>query len=80
MAAKSISIPVTGNTAPLRKALTAASVQLNTFGSQATAAAKKASVAMLAAGAAGTAVAIRWTKMAEQAAIAAAQQAAQETL
>jgi len=70
MAAKSISIPVTGNTAPLRKALTAASVQLNTFGSQATAAAKKASVAMLAAGAAGTAVAIRWTMMAEQAAIA----------
>jgi hypothetical protein len=70
MAAKSISIPVTGNTAPLRKALTAASTQLNTFGNRATAAAKKASVAMLAVGAAGTAVGLRWTKMAELAAIA----------
>jgi len=70
MAAKSISIPVTGNTAPLRKALTAASTELNTFGNKAGAAAKKASVAFLALGAAGTAVAIRWTKMAELAAIA----------
>lgn len=70
MAAKSISIPVTGNTAPLRKALTVASAELNTFGNKAGAVAKKASVAFLALGAAGTAVALRWTKMAELAAIA----------
>lgn len=70
MAAKSISIPVTGNTAPLRKALIAASAELNTFGNKAGAAAKKGALALAAMGTAAVVVGLKWTKMAELAAIA----------
>lgn len=70
MAAKSISIPVTGNTAPLRKALTAATNDLNTFGAKAAAASKKGALAIAAMGTAAVAVAFKWTTMAELAAIA----------
>lgn len=68
--AKSISVPITGNAAPLRKALVAAGNDLNTFGSRAAASAKKASLALGTAGAAGALVAVKWAKMAEQAQIA----------
>lgn len=70
MAAKSISIPVTGNTAPLRKALTAASNDLNAFGTKAAAASKKGALALGAMGTAAVVVAVKWAKMAELAAIA----------
>lgn len=49
MAAKSISVPVTGNTAPLRKSLTSAEKQLKRFSVQATAEMKRASMAFAVA-------------------------------
>lgn len=49
MAAKSISVPVTGNTAPLRKSLTSAEKQLKRFSAQATADMKRASMAFAVA-------------------------------
>ena len=68
--AKAINVPITGNAAPLRKALAQASQDLNSFGNKAAAAGKKTAVAFAAAGVAGAAVAIKWAKMAELAQIA----------
>jgi hypothetical protein len=68
--AKAINVVVTGNAAPLRKALAGASNDLNSFGNKAGAAAKKGALALAAMGTAATVVALKWTKMAELAAIA----------
>lgn len=67
---KAINVVVTGNAAPLRKALAGASNDLNNFGNKAGAAAKKGALALAAMGTAATVVALKWTKMAELAAIA----------
>ena len=68
--AKAINVVVTGNAAPLRKALVGASNDLNSFGNKASAAAKKGGLALAAMGTAAVAVTLKWTKMAELAAIA----------
>ena len=68
--AKSIDVVVTGNAAPLRKALTGASNDLNSFGNKAGAAAKKGALALAAMGSAAIVVGVKWAKMAELAAIA----------
>lgn len=47
---KAISVPVTGNTAPLRKALNSAGKDLSKFGASAAAMAKKAALGLTAAG------------------------------
>jgi hypothetical protein len=67
---KAINVVVTGNAAPLRKALVGASNDLNSFGTKAAASAKKGALALAAMGTAATVVALKWTKMAELAAIA----------
>jgi hypothetical protein len=67
---KAINVVVTGNAAPLRKALAGASNDLNSFGTKAAASAKKGALALAAMGTAATVVALKWTKMAELAAIA----------
>jgi hypothetical protein len=68
--AKSIDVVVTGNAAPLRKALAGASNDLNSFGTKASAAAKKGALALAAMGSAALVVGVKWAKMAELAAIA----------
>jgi hypothetical protein len=67
---KAINVVVTGNAAPLRKALVGASNDLNSFGNKAGAAAKKGALALAAMGTAAAAVTLKWTHMAELAAIA----------
>jgi len=59
MAAKSISIPVTGNTAPLRKSLASAERQLQRFSKQANANLKSSAAAFAVAGGAAAAAATR---------------------
>jgi hypothetical protein len=68
--AKAINVVVTGNAAPLRKALAGASNDLNSFGNKATAAAKKGALALAAMGSAAIFVGAKWAKLAENAAIA----------
>ena len=68
--AKSIDVVVTGNAAPLRKALAGASNDLNSFGNKAGAAAKKGALALAAMGSAAVFVGAKWAKLAENAAIA----------
>ena len=59
MAAKGISIPVTGNTAPLRKSLASAERQLQRFSKQANANLKSSAAAFAVAGGAAAAAATR---------------------
>lgn len=61
---KAISVPVTGNTAPLRKALGNATKDLNRFGASAAAAAKKAALGLGAAGAGAAVFGVKIYKMA----------------
>jgi hypothetical protein len=68
--AKAINVVVTGNAAPLRKALAGASNDLNSFGNKASAAAKKGALALGAMGTAAIVVGAKWAKLAEAAAIA----------
>ena len=68
--AKAINVVVTGNAAPLRKALAGASNDLNSFGNKASAAAKKGALALGAMGSAAIFVGAKWAKLAEAAAIA----------
>jgi hypothetical protein len=68
--AKAINVVVTGNAAPLRKALAGASNDLNSFGNKASAAAKKGAIALGAMGSAAILVGAKWAKLAENAAIA----------
>lgn len=67
---KAINVVVTGNAAPLRKALVGASNDLNSFGNKASAAAKKGALALGAMGSAAILVGAKWAKLAENAAIA----------
>jgi len=67
---KAINVVVTGNAAPLRKALVGASNDLNSFGNKASAAAKKGAIALGAMGSAAILVGAKWAKLAENAAIA----------
>ena len=64
---KAISVPVTGNTAPLRKALGNATKDLNKFGASAAAMAKKAALGI---GAAGAGAAVFGAKIYKMAALA----------
>jgi hypothetical protein len=68
--AKAINVVVTGNAAPLRKALAGASNDLNSFGNKASAVAKKGALALGAMGSAAIFVGAKWAKLAELAAIA----------
>jgi hypothetical protein len=68
--AKAINVVVTGNAAPLRKALAGASNDLNSFGNKASAVAKKGALALGAMGTAAIVVGAKWAKLAEAAAIA----------
>lgn len=63
--AKSIDVVVTGNAAPLRKALSEASNDLNGFGNKAGASMKKLGIAMLATGTAAGAMAVKFAHAAE---------------
>jgi hypothetical protein len=67
---KAINVVVTGNAAPLRKALAGASNDLNSFGNKASAVAKKGALALGAMGSAAILVGAKWAKLAENAAIA----------
>ena len=68
--AKAINVVVTGNAAPLRKALSGASNDLNNFGNKASATAKKGALALAAMGSAAIFAGFKFTKLAELAAIA----------
>ena len=66
MAAKSISIPVTGNTAPLRKSLTTAEKQMKRFATQANQDMKRAATAFAVAAGGAALLATRMNKAFEE--------------